>query len=86
MPAVVGTIGTAASRGALVFLTASIATRAVAVDRPPIGNLWEYTTALGWGITLFANVFEMKFQERSISAVMMTVAVGLMAIALIFFP
>ena len=85
-PAVVGSVGTAASRGALLILTASIVSRAVAVDRPPIGNLWEYTTALGWGITLFANVFEAKFHERSVSAVMMSVAVGLMAIALIFFP
>jgi len=86
MPAFVGTIATAASRAALVLLTASIATRAVAVDRPPIGNLWEYTTALGWGITLFANVFELKFRERAVTGVMMTVAVGLMAVALIFFP
>jgi cytochrome c-type biogenesis protein CcsB len=85
-PAFVGRVASLSSRAALVLLTASIVTRAAAVDRPPIGNLWEYTTALGWGITLFSSAFELKFHERAVSAVMMTVAVGLMTVALVFFP
>jgi len=71
---------------ALCFLTLSIVSRAIAVERPPIGNLWEYTIALGWGITLFTAIFERAFNERSIPAVMLPGAVIMMAIALAFFP
>ena len=71
---------------ALAFLTMSIAARAIAVERPPLGNLWEYTVALGWGIVLFTAAFERAFGERSIPAVMLPGAVLMMAIALAFFP
>lgn len=71
---------------ALAFLTASLAFRAVAVERPPLGNLWEYTVALGWGVMLFTAAFEAAFKERAIAAVMLPVSVGLMATALVFFP
>jgi cytochrome c-type biogenesis protein CcsB len=71
---------------ALAFLTASVATRAVAVERPPLGNLWEYTTALAFGIVLFTAVFETAFRERAIGAVMLPVAVVMMAVALLYFP
>jgi cytochrome c-type biogenesis protein CcsB len=70
----------------LAFLTLSIVSRAIAVDRPPIGNLWEYTIALGWGITLFTAIFERAFHESAIPAVMLPGAVLMMAIALLFFP
>ncbi len=71
---------------ALACLTASVAFRAIAVDRPPIGNLWEYTVALGWGIVLFSAIFERAFHERAIPTVMLPGAVILMAVALAFFP
>ncbi|HWC29751.1 MAG TPA: c-type cytochrome biogenesis protein CcsB [Dehalococcoidia bacterium] len=71
---------------ALALLTASVAFRAVAVERPPLGNLWEYTIALSWGIVLFTAIFEASFRERSIPAVMLPGAVVMMAIALLFFP
>jgi cytochrome c-type biogenesis protein CcsB len=71
---------------ALAFLTTSIVSRAVAVERPPLGNLWEYTTALAFGIVLFTAVFESAFKERAIGAVMLPVAVVMMAVALLYFP
>jgi len=71
---------------ALALLTLSLAFRAVAVERPPLGNLWEFTTALGWGMVLFTAAFERGFKERAIPTVMLPVAVGLMAVALVFFP
>ena len=58
----------------LALLTLSIAFRAIAVERPPVGNLWEYTVALGWGMVLFTTAFERGFQERAIPAVMLPVA------------
>jgi cytochrome c-type biogenesis protein CcsB len=71
---------------ALACLTASIAFRTAAVERPPLGNLWEYTVVLGWGIILFTAVFERAFHERAIPAVMLPGAIIIMAIALAFFP
>jgi cytochrome c-type biogenesis protein CcsB len=71
---------------ALAFLTTSIAARTIAVERPPLGNLWEYTTALAFGIVLFTFVFETAFKERAIGAVMLPVAVVMMAVALLYFP
>ena len=71
---------------ALAFLTTSVLSRAVAVERPPLGNLWEYTTALAFGIVLFTTVFETAFKERAIGAVMLPVAVVMMAVALLYFP
>jgi cytochrome c-type biogenesis protein CcsB len=71
---------------ALALLTLSVAARAAAVERPPLGNLWEYTTALAVGIVLFTAVFETAFKERAIGAVMLPVAVVLMSVALLYFP
>jgi cytochrome c-type biogenesis protein CcsB len=71
---------------ALASLTASVAIRAVAVERPPLGNLWEYTVALGWGIVLFTTIFERAFQERAVPTVMLPGAVIIMGVALAFFP
>ncbi|MGE0685593.1 MAG: c-type cytochrome biogenesis protein CcsB [Dehalococcoidia bacterium] len=71
---------------AVAFLTLSIAARAIAAERPPLGNLWEYTIALGWGILLFTAIFESAFKDRSLGTVMIPVAVVLMLVALVFFP
>jgi cytochrome c-type biogenesis protein CcsB len=86
VPRSVGSFATGSGVFALAFLTLSIVGRALATDRPPLGNLWEYTVALGWGITLFTVVFEFRFKERAVSAVMMTVAATMMGVALVFFP
>jgi cytochrome c-type biogenesis protein CcsB len=85
-PRSIGSFATAAAFTSLALLTLAIAFRAVATERPPIGNLWEYTVALGWGITVFTVAFEVAFRERAVSAVMMTVAACLMGVALVFFP
>jgi cytochrome c-type biogenesis protein CcsB len=76
----------AALYAALALLSASLAFRAVAVERPPLGNLWEYTVALGWGIVLFTAIFERAFHERAVPTVMLPGAVVIMAVALAFFP
>jgi cytochrome c-type biogenesis protein CcsB len=86
VPAAVGGFATGAAACSLALLTLSIGARAVATERPPLGNLWEYTVALGWGVALFTVVFEVAFRERAVSAVMMLVAAALMGVALVFFP
>ena len=70
----------------LALLTASMISRAIAVGRPPVGNLWEFTVALGWGMVLFTTAFERGFKERAIPTVMLPIVSGMMAIALLFFP
>jgi cytochrome c-type biogenesis protein CcsB len=86
VPRSFGSFATGAAVCSLALLSTSIAARALATDRPPLGNLWEYTVALGWGITLFTVIFETAFKERAVSAVMMAVAATMMGIALVFFP
>jgi cytochrome c-type biogenesis protein CcsB len=71
---------------ALAFVTGSIVFRAIAVERPPLGNLWEYTIALAWGMMLFTAAFEAGFRTRALGMVMLPAAAGLMAVALAFFP
>lgn len=82
-------IGATASAGlyvAFLTLTGSIAARALAVARPPLGNLWEFTLAFAWGIVFFTALAERIFKQRSVSAVILPGALVLMAIALIYFP
>lgn len=86
VPTWAGPLATGAASGSLALLTVSLLARAVATERPPLGNLWEYTVALGWGIMLFTVVFEVAFKERAVSAVMMSVAATMMGVALVFFP
>ena len=86
MPSGASTASRAVLWLALALLTTSVLSRAVAVERPPLGNLWEYTTALAFGIVLFTTVFETAFKERAIGAVMLPVAVVMMAVALLYFP
>jgi cytochrome c-type biogenesis protein CcsB len=78
--------GRITSHLALGLLIAALVFRAIAVERPPLGNLWEYTVALGTGIVLFTTLFESSFKDRALGAVMLPVAAGMMAIALAFFP
>ncbi|HLF78260.1 MAG TPA: c-type cytochrome biogenesis protein CcsB [Dehalococcoidia bacterium] len=70
----------------LALLSGSLVCRAIAVERPPIGNLWEYTVALAWGMVLFTAIFEQAFKERALGLVMLPAAATLMTIALAFFP
>ncbi|HLF70615.1 MAG TPA: c-type cytochrome biogenesis protein CcsB [Dehalococcoidia bacterium] len=86
LPASAATAGRVSLYTALALLFFSVVTRAIAVERPPVGNLWEYTVALSLGFVLFTAVFETAFKERSVSAVLLPGAVIMMSIALAFFP
>jgi len=86
MPNSAAVAGRALLYTSLGLLTLAVVARAIAVGRPPIGNLWEYTTALAFGIVLFTAVFETAFKERAIAGVMLPIATLMMAIALAYFP
>ncbi|HWO72623.1 MAG TPA: c-type cytochrome biogenesis protein CcsB [Dehalococcoidia bacterium] len=70
----------------VVLLTLSVGARAAAVERPPLGNLWEYTVALSWGMVLFTVIFQEAFRERAVALVTLPGAAAMMAVALAFFP
>jgi len=70
----------------VVLLTLSVGARAAAVERPPLGNLWEYTVALSWGMVLFTVIFQEAFRERAVALVTLPSAAAMMAVALAFFP
>jgi len=70
----------------VALLTVSVGARAAAVERPPLGNLWEYTVALGWGMVLFTAIFQAAFKDRAIPLVTLPGAAAMMAVALAFFP
>lgn len=86
VPRTVRAIGTTGAYFALAFLTLALAFRAVAAERPPLGNLWEFTLAFGWGVTLFSVLFERAFKQPTVSAFVMPIGVALMTVAILYFP
>jgi cytochrome c-type biogenesis protein CcsB len=70
----------------LGLLSVSVVCRAIAVERPPVGNLWEFAVALAWGTVLFTAVFELAFKERVLGLIMLPLAAVMMSVALAFFP
>ena len=85
-PRGIGTAASVSALAALAFLSASLVSRAAAAERPPLGNLWEFTVAFAWGITLFTVLSERVFRQRPVSAFVLPVAVALMLIAILYFP
>lgn len=85
-PRGIGVAATVTAHAALLALILSVAFRAAAAGRPPLGNLWEFTVAFGAGIVLFSVISEWVFKQRTVSAFVMPVAVALMLIAILYFP
>ena len=81
-----GVVGRLSLHIALALMTLSVVSRAVAVGRPPVGNLWEYTVALSWGMLLFTAIFEAAFKERALGIVMLPIAAAMMTVTLVYFP
>jgi cytochrome c-type biogenesis protein CcsB len=71
---------------AFAALTASLAARWVAAGHPPYANMWEYTVGFGWGVLLFAIIFDLRTHQRAIVASLLPVALLLFGVSLAFFP
>ncbi len=71
---------------ALGALTASLAFRWEVAAHPPFSNMWEYTVAFAWGVTLCWAIFERGYGQRTVGAFVMPVAAALQGISLVFFP
>lgn len=84
MPEGLSRIGVAGSWISVALLTASLGARWIAAERPPFSNMWEFTVAFAWGISLWYVIFERWSGQRSLGAFVQPVTFGLLAVATAF--
>ena len=84
LPESVAAVGVFAGRLATLLLTVSLAARWVAAGRPPYTNMWEFTVAFAWGISLAYVLFERRYRQRTLGAFVLPVAFGILLVASLF--
>jgi cytochrome c-type biogenesis protein CcsB len=77
----VGRYATILTVNSFVFLTASLAARAVAAGHGPFSNMYEFSLAFAWGALALYLYFEVQYGLRTLSLLVLPVAAGLMAYA-----
>jgi cytochrome c-type biogenesis protein CcsB len=85
-PIGLGRWGSRLTRLALAVLTGALATRVIATHHPPYTNMWEYQVALGWAILAFYVLFERRFRQPALGAVVLPLALTLFVVSALFFP
>ncbi len=85
-PPLAAPLATALSLLMFAALTVSMALRWIDVRHPPFANMYEYTIALGWGISLTYVIFERWYGQRAIGAVVLPGVAALFTVSLVFFP
>jgi ABC-type transport system involved in cytochrome c biogenesis permease subunit len=85
-PPLAAPLATALSLLMFAALTVSMALRWIDVQHPPFANMYEYTIALGWGISLTYVIFERWYGQRAIGAVVLPGVAALFTVSLAFFP
>jgi cytochrome c-type biogenesis protein CcsB len=78
--------GSRLTRLALAVLTGALVARVLATHHPPYTNMWEYQVALGWAILAFYALFERRFRQPALGAVVLPVALALFVVSAVFFP
>lgn len=86
LPAGLGRWGSRLARLALAVLTGALAARVIATHHPPYTNMWEYQVAFGWAILAFYVLFEHRFRQPALGAVVLPVALALFVVSAVFFP
>lgn len=91
-----GTLGTSANTGlrstlgryatmltvnAFIFMTASLAFRAIEAGHGPFSNMYEFSLAFAWGAVAIYLFFEFKYHTRALSLLVVPVAFGLLLYA-----
>ena len=79
-----GGVATLSAWTAVVFGGIGLGLRTVALDHAPFSNLFEFSMAFGFAITLAYVLSELRFHTRLLGAFVMPVAFGLFASALAF--
>jgi cytochrome c-type biogenesis protein CcsB len=66
---------------ALLFITISIISRAIASGHGPFSNMYEFSVAFAWGIVVMSLFFLRKYRTAAIGAIGVTMALGLLIFA-----
>jgi cytochrome c-type biogenesis protein CcsB len=77
----VGRYATILTVNAFLFLTASLAFRSIAAGHGPFSNMYEFSLAFAWGALAIYLYFEVQYGMRTLSLLVVPVAVGMMAYA-----
>ena len=80
----IGRLATTFASLTAIALTVSLAARWVAVEHAPLSNLYEYTVALAWGVSVAWLAFERTARARRFGVVALPIAAALLAIATLF--
>ena len=81
-PRALAQYGTHFTRLALVFLTACLVLRTIAVGHGPFSNQYEFSVAFGWGMILAYVYFEHRYHVRTIGLVILPITAGLLLYAM----
>ena len=79
-PAWAGRLATFLTWVAIAALTLMLVFRTAATGRPPLGNLWEYLAAFGWGTLLVYAIFERHYRHPAIAVVALLLAATLLIV------
>ena len=67
-----------------IALTVSLTARWIAVEHAPLSNLYEYTIALGWGVSVAWLIFERTANARRFGVIALPIVATLLGIATLF--
>ncbi|MPZ24212.1 MAG: c-type cytochrome biogenesis protein CcsB [Dehalococcoidia bacterium] len=81
-----GTAGTFFASATALLLLCSLIARTIAAGHPPYTNMWEFTVAFAFGISVFHLGFERRYGQRSLGSLAMPLVFGLLLVAALFFP
>ena len=80
----IGRLATTFATLTALALTGSLVARWVAVEHAPLSNLYEYTVALAWGVSVAWLAFERTARARRFGVVALPIVTALLAIAMLF--
>ena len=66
---------------ALIFISASLVFRTIAVGHGPFANMYEFSVAFAWGVLAAYLYFERRYHQRVLGLVALPVTLGLMLYA-----
>src|SRR5450759_2730102 len=77
-PRALAAYGTHFTRLALVFLTACLVFRTIAVGHGPFSNQYEFSVSFGWGMVAAYVYFEHRYHVRTIALLILPLTTGLL--------
>ena len=81
-PRALAAYGTHFTRLALVFLTACLVFRTIAVGHGPFSNQYEFAVAFGWGMIAAYVYFEHRYHVRTIALLILPLTAGILLYAM----